>query len=262
MPRLFIVKKSWIYAASAVAIILVLLFVPSSFSGIRNAAIGVLLSPAKGLGEIGGYFASKKALIHKNSALNRQIESLTLETARLKEVRVENERLRTLLGFKNTAGFDTVPAQVIARNPNDWVGSLIIDRGSDDGLYKNSAVCAAEGLLGKILEPGKKTSPVMLLTHPGFKTGGILEDSRLNGIVIGLGRGRAKMMYIPVDAEVKEGSLVITSGYSKIFPKGIPIGRVVSVERSKTGLYKYAIIKPLADPLKQEEVLCVKQKQE
>ncbi|MFQ5952251.1 MAG: rod shape-determining protein MreC, partial [Candidatus Omnitrophota bacterium] len=115
-----------------------------------------------------------------------------------------------------------------------------------------------KGLLGKAIEVDKNSSSVMLVTHPNFKTGGMIREGRVNGIVEGAGKGTIRMLYIPLDADVKKGSVVVTSGFSRIFPKGINIGRVVSVERSKTGLYKYAVIKPFVDPFDQEEVLCIK----
>ena len=123
---------------------------------------------------------------------------------------------------------------------------------------KDSAVCSAKGLLGKVVEADKHTSSVILLTHPAFKIGGMLKKSRINGIVVGSGKGMAKMLYLPIDADIPEGCIVITSGFSQIFPKGITIGKVVSVRKSKTGLYKYAVIKPSATSFDQEEVLCIK----
>ncbi|MBD3380366.1 MAG: rod shape-determining protein MreC [Candidatus Omnitrophica bacterium] len=258
MPRLLILKRSWIYAASAIAIILVIIFVPSSSSGIRNAAIAALLAPARGLGGVGEYFSSKKDLIRENRSLKKEIGELSLNISRFEDLEEENSRLRELLGFRRNLGFETVSAEVIARNPNDWIGSFMINKGEEDGISKNSAVCSSEGLLGKVVDPGGRISPVMMMTHPGFKTGGILKDTRINGIVVGEGKGRARMLYIPIDAEISPGAEVITSGYSRIFPKGIPVGEVVSVGKSRTGLYQYAVIRPFADPMRQEEVLCIK----
>lgn len=191
-------------------------------------------------------------------SLRKNIGELNLEAERFKELQKENRRLRELLNFKNRIGFNTVSAEVIVRNPDEWIGSFIIDKGIEDGVEKNSAVCSAKGLLGKVFESRAKTSTVMLITHPGFKAGGMLKDTRINGIIVGGGKDVVKMLYIPIDAEVKKNSIIVTSGFSSIFPKGITIGVVVSVGKSKTGLYKYAIIKPSASSFDQEEVLCIK----
>ena len=182
----------------------------------------------------------------------------SLEISQFKELRNENERLRALLKFKKKIGFDTVSAEVIARNPNDWIDSFVINKGSADGMQKDSAVCSSKGLLGKVVEPGRNTSSVMLVTHPSFKAGGMLKDTRINGVVVGAGKGAAKIIYLPIDAKIAKDAVVITSGLSRIFPKGITIGKIVSTGRSKTGLYQYAIIKPSANSFDQEEVLCIR----
>jgi rod shape-determining protein MreC len=98
----------------------------------------------------------------------------------------------------------------------------------------------------------------MLLTNPGFKAGAMLKEAQINGIIAGEGEGRARLRYIPLDAVVRKGELVVTSGLSSNSPRGLVIGRVVSVGKSPTGLYKYADIEPSADPLSQEVVLCIR----
>ncbi|MDD5634117.1 MAG: rod shape-determining protein MreC, partial [Candidatus Omnitrophica bacterium] len=167
-------------------------------------------------------------------------------------------RLRELLRFKKETKFATIPAEVMARNPNDWIGSFVIDRGSDDGIERNAAVCSAKGLLGKVIETSDGSSQVMLLSHPSFKVGGMIKRTLLNGIIVGTGEEDLRMLYLPADSDVQIGDVVVTSGFSRIFPRDIPIGEVVSVEVSKTKLYKYVRIKPFANPFDQEEVLCVK----
>ncbi len=206
----------------------------------------------------GEYFYSKHRLAGENKLLRKRAADLSLEVARLEELRGENRRLRALLGFKKKIGFDTVSAEVIARDPNDWIGSFVINKGTRDGIRKDSAVCSAGGLLGKVAGVRENTSSVMLVTHPGFKAGGMLKNSRISGVVTGAGKGKLKMIYIPMDAEVARGDVVMTSSFSRIFPKGITIGEVVSVGKSKTGLYKHATIKPSADSFRQEEVLCIR----
>lgn len=186
------------------------------------------------------------------------MEELLLEGAQFRELRSENKRLRGLLGFKEHAGIDTVSAEVIARNPNNWIDSFIIDKGTVSGVKKGAAVCSARGLLGKVVDAERDTSSVILLTHPAFKAGGMLRDTRISGIVVGTGGGLAKMVYLPVDAEVKNGTIVITSPFSRTFPKGITIGEVIASGKSRTGLYKYAVIRPFANPFDQEEVLCIR----
>ncbi len=253
-------KKKNIRVVGLWAVVLVVLFfyVPSVFSGIKNLSVRVFLFPVKLYSKSTWYFQSKKKLIKKNEVLSKKTAEFELELERFKELGEENRRLRRLLKFKEKSGFDTVSAEVVARDPNKWMGSFIIDKGFDDGVLKNSAVCSSKGLLGKVVEAKPGVSRVMLITHPNFKAGGILKRERLNGIVVGLGTGNVKMLYLPVDAKIKRGDVVTTSEFSRIFPKGVGIGRVLSSGISKTGLYRYAVIRPFANPFDQEEVLCIK----
>ncbi|MDP8298976.1 MAG: rod shape-determining protein MreC [Candidatus Tantalella remota] len=216
------------------------------------------MSPSKIFAGIGDYFHSKQKLLDENRLLKSNVGELTLEVGQLKELHKENRRLRALLRFEEKARFDAVSAEITARNPNDWIGSFIINKGTADGVGKGTAVCSAEGLLGKVVEADESSSSVMLITHPSFKAGGMLKHTRVHGIITGAGKGSCRMLYLPLDAEVTEGEVVISSGFSRSFPKGITIGKIESVGKSRTGLYQYAVVRPSANSFDQEEVLCLK----
>lgn len=230
----------------------------SFFSSLKELSQKILFYPAKIHSDINGNFRSRRKLIKENKILHKKIGDLFMENGRFKQMNEENARLRTLLEFKQRTKLSMVSAEVIAKNPNNWINSFIIDKGFVDGIPKNSAVCSAKGLLGRVSEVDKDTSSVMLITHPAFKCGGMLRDSRIHGIVVGTGSEKVKMLYLPPDAEIEEEDVVVTSNFSRIFPKGIIIGEIVSAGKSDTGLYKYAIIRLYANPFDQEEVLCVK----
>ncbi|MGB2630218.1 MAG: rod shape-determining protein MreC [Candidatus Omnitrophota bacterium] len=258
MLKTFFKTKIWLFIPLIAVLVFLFLSFPSFTSGLKNISLRVFLIPEKVRVSLAQYFRSKNDLIRVNRALQEELARLSLEAERLKDLKYENERLRELLDLKKELEFNTVSAEIIARNPNDWIGSIYINRGSADGIEKNSAVCSAKGLLGKIVEVNKDSSSAMLMTHPNFRAGGMVRESRISGIVEGAGRGMVRMLYIPMDADVEEGSVVVTSGYSRIFPEGIGIGRIISVNKSKTGLYKYAVIKPFANPFEQKEVLCIR----
>jgi len=235
-----------------------LFFVTPFRAGFSDFMRRFLLFPAVFFSHIDNRLENKKEIQSENQLLKGKVGVLSLEIEKYRDLNAENARLRSLLDLKQKIGFDTVSAEIMSRNPNSWVGSFMINKGKKDGIEEGSAVCSANGLLGKVLEVDDTYSSVILASHPGFKTGGMLKGSRITGIVVGEGAGKIKMLYLPVDAEIESGEEVITSGFSRLFPKGIVIGFVSSVEKSKTGLYKTAIIKPAADPFVQEEVLCMK----
>ena len=209
---------------------------------------------------IGEHFSSKQDLLDENDRVRKENSELSLEISRIDDVNAENGRLRELLELKERVRFKTVAAEIIAREPNDWTGSFVIDQGAADGIMNQSAVCSARGLLGKVVETTDDTSFVLLLTSPNFKAGGVIKENRINGVIVGGGKGLARMLYIPIDAEVEPGFTVETSELSRIYPEGILIGKIISVNRSKTGLYKYAVIEPFGNFYDEEEVLCVVEK--
>lgn len=258
MPRHRIKKSTWVLSISAVAVTAaVLFFFPSLVSGLRHFAVQIITLPVRAVNEAWTYLPTKKTLIEQNDILRKRLAIVALEAQQLRGLKVENDRLRDLLDLKKDLGLRSVPAEVIGRNPNDWLGSLVIDKGSSSGVERLSAVCSAKGLIGKVIDADKDSSTVMLLTHPNFKAGGEISGTGINGVVMGAGKDTVKMIYIPVDAEVKEGAIVTTSGMSRTFPRDIAIGRVIAVGKSRTGLYKYAVIKPSAFPFDQKELLCI-----
>ncbi len=258
MPKLLNRKRTWFFISFFLAVIFLFVIFPSFFSGVRTVTLRTLSAPARLFVSIREGCVTRRRLRSENRALRKDLADLSLKIEGLKDLRDENERLRELLNFRKKIQYDVVSAEVIARNPNDWIGSFVIDRGAADGVKKDSAVCTAKGLLGKVTGADAETSSVMMIIHPGFKAGGMIKGTGVNGIVVGSGKGTLRMLYIPVDADVGKGDVVVTSGFSRIFPRGIPIGEVVSVGRSRTGLYKYAVIRPSANLFEQEEVLCIK----
>ncbi len=257
MPKFIFKKRYWIPLVVP-SLLFVLLLLPYVISGLKTVTTRVFSVPAKFFNGITEGLGRRYSPLNENKILRRKLAERIIEADRYKDLITENRRLRALLRLKDKYKLETVSAEIIARDPNDWLGVFMIDKGSDDGVEKSSAVCSAQGLLGRVFEVKPDTSLVMLLSHPSFKCGGMLRKSRFSGVVVGGGKGVARILYLPIDAEIEAGELVITSNMSRIFPKGIVIGTIVFAEKSKTGLYKQAVINLSANPNEQEEVLCIK----
>ena len=254
----FIKNKTGIIVVSIIFAFFFIFCAPSFFLGIKDVGFKVLIFPVKVCFFIKNSFKNKNSLIQENSSLFEKVVKLSIKLQQFKGLLEENNNLRSLLDFKERQELDVVFAEIIARDPSDWIGSFVINKGEEQGIKKDSAVCSADGLVGKVVEVNKNNSFVMLISHPSFKAGAMIRDIHVNGIVVGIGQGLAKMLYIPIDTKIKENDIVVTSDFSYVFPKGIVIGKISSISKSKTGLYKYAIIKPSADPFKQERVLCIR----
>lgn len=201
-------------------------------------------------------------VMEKNKELEKEISLLKIENMVLKSYQRENERLRDLLSFKEHVNFETLGATVIGFSPSLWENKVIINRGSNDGIRKKMPVISYNGsLIGRIDYVGSSTSQVSLIYDPEFIVGGIIQrnDSRTIGIVRGqLNNDEVNIMNkISWDSDIKKDDIVITSGFSNNYPKGLPIGKVISVSPDNYGISQRAEIKLYSSIKTIEEVLII-----
>lgn len=199
--------------------------------------------------------------VRRNRELEERVAELEGELRRAEELRLENERLKHLLKFMedNSDSYQTLAARVVARDPGNWFGTVVINRGERDGVREKMPVVAPEGLVGRVLTVSSTTSEVLLITDPRSSVGSMLQSIREPGIVEGVvsGSSTLRMVTISKNADVRPGQVVITSGVGSIFPKGIPIGTVVKVKHESSGLFKEASVRPYVDLDRLEEVLVI-----
>jgi rod shape-determining protein MreC len=181
-----------------------------------------------------------------------EIRDLSLKAA-------ENDRLRALLDFKAHSGYSTVAAEVIGSSPGETLNALLIDKGTDAGLMTDFPVVTPEGVAGKIVAVYPHSAQVLLITDSGAGAGVLLEQSRVQGVLKGSGRGLCRLEYVMNDATVAPGDKVLTSGLDRVFPKGLPVGTVIKADDGN--IYKNVVVKPLAALDRLEAVLVVISKQ-
>ncbi|MDO8524908.1 MAG: rod shape-determining protein MreC [Candidatus Omnitrophota bacterium] len=256
-------KKSRIFKVLTIIIFLIALVAASRTitSPIRVKAVD-FISPC--LKSVHSFFARAGSIMpfasirEENRVLRERINLLSRKIEELKIVASDNDRLKDLLNFRKTIPYNTIPAQVIGRDPSNWSNSLIIDKGLNGGLRQDRAVLSTKGLVGRVLDVGRYSGKILLITDPNSKVGVMINRNRQGGILIGLPDGRCKMIYIALDSDVAPGDKVITAGFGAIFPKDIPVGEVVRVDKEPGRLYKSAVVKTAEDLSKLEEVLCIR----
>lgn len=190
--------------------------------------------------------------------LEDRVSFLTREVARLKEVERENELLRGLLEFRDKNPYRGVAARVVGRDIHHWNQSILINKGGVDGIEKDDPVVAAGGLVGRVREVAPHLSRVLLISDPASGVGGVIQSSRLTGIVKGDSRGNCIISYLPRRVEIMPGEKVLTSGLGRIYPPGLLIGTINRVDRKKFGLYQSADLKPAASLDRLEQVMVIK----
>ncbi|MEE9122977.1 MAG: rod shape-determining protein MreC [candidate division NC10 bacterium] len=193
----------------------------------------------------------------ENRRLHEEIEALQTRFRVLEEARGENQRLKTLLGLRESLSFTVAPAGVVGKDATNWFHSVLIDRGSRHGIERHMAVIAPGGLVGQVVEVTPSSARVQLITDPVSSVGALLQSSRVTGLLVGAQSGRIRIKYLPVRAEVRAGEVVVTSGLGGVYPKGILVGKVVAVDRRSGALFQEATVEPGIDFSRLEEVLIV-----
>ncbi|MCD6460889.1 rod shape-determining protein MreC [bacterium] len=198
-----------------------------------------------------------KTLKSENIRLKNNLKLLDRKITELEEFEIENQRLRLLLELKDQVKYDTIPAQVIGRDLSGWSQLIIINKGTHHGITQDMQVVAGQGIVGKIIETGLFSSKVQLLIDKRSCIGGIMQKSRIVGLVEGTGKDYLILNYLPRDETVFVNDLVLSSGLGGVYQKGLVIGTVKAIHEAKFGLYKYADITPSVPLHKIEEVLVI-----
>jgi rod shape-determining protein MreC len=209
-----------------------------------------------GSGNLWHNYIYLRGVRQENRDLKAQIEQLRIEHVRLIEDAQQARRLQALFNFKEQYISKPIPAQVIGSGGSEQSRVVYIDKGESDGIKPDMAVITVNGIVGKVLRVFRSTAQVLLIDDQSSGVGGILEKSRLQGIVRGTPAGEVVLEKIMTDETVQPGDEVRTSGGDRIFPKGLPIGTVTRVSNG-SDLFLNIHVRPSADLNKLEEVLVV-----
>ncbi len=195
-----------------------------------------------------------KNLSEENKRLKAQNLRLSINNLLLQEAVLENIRLRRLLSLKKRSEFRFVSATVIGKGQEQTINSLILDVGRQEGVRKNLPVVTSQGLVGKVIHVTSHRSIAQILMDRNSLVSARLQRSREVGVISWSGDPLLDLLYIPREVPVLKGEVVLTSGLSKIYPKGLKIGIVAEVKEDNYGLFKKIKVKPAVDFNRLEEV--------
>lgn len=194
----------------------------------------------------------------QNRRLLDQVGRLSIEENRYREAFFENGRLRQLLGFKERGEINFIPAEVIGTGTMGMSGAVHLNVGWKDGCRKDMAMVTGRGVVGKLVSVGESFSVGQLLTDPGCRISAKIQRSRVLGIVRWLYGNVCLLEGVPLRSDVQVGDLVVTSGYSRVYPPGFPIGRVLETSSEKDGLFLRVLLRTEVDFGVVEEVLLLR----
>lgn len=197
-----------------------------------------------------------RAAFLTHDAATMVADSLALRAMTLASLENENQRLRKLLGLGGQLRWGFVPAEALqgsALGPEQVVATVVVTAGSRQGVRRYSPVIAPEGLVGMVEEVDPSMSRAILFTHPDFRVSAMAADGSAFGIVrahLGTGASRylLEMSGVPFRSQMKQGTLIVSSGLGGTFPRGIPIGTVLEEVKTSEAWARTYLVRPSVVP--------------
>jgi rod shape-determining protein MreC len=216
-----------------------------------------------GVAEAWRAYGFHRETYEENRRLAERVRQLETELQARSNRAQEAERLRDLLGLQRGLPFQTVAAQVLSRDGVPWFRTLTVDKGEADGVVLDAPVLSPTGVVGRVFAVGQHAARVQVLLDRDAGAGVLVERTRVPGVVSGQVVGAETgvedlvLKYVPERADVAVGDLVVTSGFDRIYPKGLVVGRVRFVGKG-SGLFRDIRVEPSARFERLEEVLVVR----
>jgi rod shape-determining protein MreC len=194
----------------------------------------------------------------ENGQLRQSLEEYRQKEIRYLEAQQALTRLEGLLDLKRQVALPVIGARVIAYDPSLWSRCALIDQGKAQGVKTGLPVLAPEGIVGRVVETYPQYAKVILIVDRKSGADAMVQRTRVRGILQGKGGNRCSLDFVPKNADVQVGDLVLASGLASIYPKGLVFGKVTEANKKNPGVFQEIEVTPAADLSALEEVLVVK----
>lgn len=184
----------------------------------------------RGFAEVGNLMN----IYQENERLRTENDRLRSWQAEARQLAQENAAFRALLRAQPEPGLTFVSARVVGDSGGPFVRALLLNAGSQDGVRKGEAAVNADGLIGRVVEAGKRSSRILLLTDLNSRVPVVVENTRYRGILEGDNSDTLVLEFVASGAGVRVGDRIMTSGHGGVFPAGIPVGMVSGLEDDAT----------------------------
>ncbi len=192
-----------------------------------------------------------------NERLRDRLARLEEENLQYREAILSSARYEKLAGFRERLQVPMVPANVVHQDLSSWFQSIVVDQGSVAGIRPGMPVITDSGVVGVVVGTTPSAAKVLLVIDPQSRVDAYVERTRARGNVRGGSDRTCDFEYVLREEDVAEGDLLLTSGLGSVYPKGLPVGIVSSVERKRYGLFQVAGLRPAVDFSRLEEVYVI-----
>ena len=259
-------RKNYLALGAVVLVAVLVLSLPASATSRLKLVISSWFLPLFGLANAAQQLPAdltddalpRRELLQQINALRHENEQLKTGQLQAAATARENDQLRALFDWKKQVPWQLELAQVVMRDPANWWRTVQIDRGTRDGLRENLPVLTSDGLVGRISSVRLASAQVVLIGDPNCRVSALVENATHDIGVLNasgpLDPSLVELSYLTSGANLQAGQNVVTSGLGGIFPKGIPIGKVVDSQSIEFGLATEARVKLNANPGTLEQV--------
>lgn len=202
-------------------------------------------APADALGVVVGYFASVSGLRADNAELHRRQVEVAGDLLRLQHLAQDNERLRSLLDLKQQQPVPSVVAEVVVTARDPFARRVMIDKGDQHGIAAGQAVIDENGVIGQVTRAYPLHSEVTLISDKGQAIPVQVVRNGLRAVLFGAGSGGLELRFLAANTDVQNGDELVTSGLDGIYLPGLPVARVVRVERDDVYAFARIICAPV-----------------
>jgi len=193
----------------------------------------------------------------ENKRLRQKIGELEAQINSLHEDSLANQRLKRLLKFKLSLDQPVLGGRVVASDPNAWFKTIIIDRGTADGLKNGMPVVTHEGVVGRIIALTPHFAKVLLVTDYNSSVDALVQRNRVRGIMAGQSADTCQLKYVLKHDDLVKSDILVTSGLGGVFPKGLKLGTIYKISKKEHGIFLEVEVTPAVNFRKLEEVLVI-----
>lgn len=203
-------------------------------------------------------FSFHNELLEENQRLKDQQLRSQVSLQKLSILEKENERLRKMLSAQPKVGEKVLIAELLSIDMDPYKQQVVLNKGVQDQVYLGQPVIDAWGAMGQIVHIGEYSSTAMLITDPSHAIPVQVNRNGLRSTVFGNGQTDSlELRYIPHNADIEIGDLIITSGLGGRFPPNYPVGRITEIERPAGETFANVVARPVAHIDRSREVLLV-----
>jgi rod shape-determining protein MreC len=224
---------------------------PTRFEGFALRVLGpvarLVAAIPRNVSEVGEGMRTRQGLLAENHQLRREVEDLRLRLLRLADVEGELARMGEAVRYSTPAAGEIRAVDIVYVDHASWLRTLVLYTGATPAR-KDQPILSADGLVGRVMMIAGSYAKVQLVTDRAASVGAMILRTRRQGVVRGGGRGGGSLEldYVPLQADVRAGDQVVTAGIDGLYPRGIPIGTVASVEEGGQ-LFHRIVVAPAVD---------------